>query len=643
MVKAWTAALRGTGTRRHGAGRGVVWVATACLLLGGVCSARAAPTVAQMLSFRPRQEGVVITTPAPEKQADCKVELVKGPGGRGSGWVLKDENGGLLRKFFDSNDDNRIDVWTYYKDGVEAYSEIDSTFTGKPDQYRWLNAGGMKWGVDRDKDGRIEHWKAISPEEVSQELLQALIAHDLTRFQALLIDEAEIKAVGLSTEQANRIREQVKAAAEKFQDAIVKLTKLSPKASWIHLETSAPQCVTSDVAGGAEVIKHARGTILFDVAGANDWIQTGEIIQVGVNSWRLVSGPTPGSAPPENFASGTGVVSDPEVQKLVEKLTKHDQGLQRQPSDPGPNAEVMRHYLTRADILEAIVGKVKPQEREPWIRQVADSLSSASQYSSPSDTTALDRLRNLEAQLAKYMPGHNLTAYVTFREMQAELAAKVNKKGTDFNAVQKEWMERLGKFVQTYPRAEDTPDALLQAGMAAEFLTKEVEAKNWYGQLVKNFPDKPQAKKAEGSIRRIDLEGKPLKLAGPLLTDTNVAFDLDQMAGKAVLVYYWASYNNQLQSDFAKLKSLLDTYGPKGLEVVCVNLDEKVEIARQALSGASPVGTHLYGAGGLEGKFATDYGITMLPNLFLVGKDGKVVNRSAQIANVEEDLKKLLK
>ncbi len=639
MVKAGTAALRGRAARRNGAVRVGVWIAALGLLPAGVRTAQAAPTVAQMLNFRPRQEGVVITTPAPEKQSDCKVELVKGPG-RGSGWVLKDESGNLLRRFFDSNDDNRIDVWSYYKDGVEVYSEIDTTFTGKPDQYRWLNSGGMKWGVDETRDGRIKYWKVISPEEVSQELLQALIAHDTARFQALLISEAEIKAVGLSAAQADRVREQVKTAQEKFQDTVVKLTKLSPKANWIHLETSAPQCVPSDAAGGAEVIKHARGTILYDVAGSNDWIQTGEIIQVGVNSWRLAGGPTPGSAPPVGSDGSSTEIQNPKVQKLVEELTKLDK--EQPPAEPGPSVAVMRHHLARADLLEKIVAEVKAQEREPWIRQVADSLGTAAQASPPGEEAALERLRNLEAQLVKVIPGHNLTAYVTFREMQADYAAKIAKK-VNFEKLQTEWLDRLGKFVQTYPRAEDTPDALLQAGLVAEFLNKDVEAKNWYGQLVRNYPDKPQAKKAEGSVRRLELEGKPLKLAGPLLTDTNVAFDLDQLAGKAVLVYYWASWNSQSQGDFAKLKSLLDTYGPKGLDVVCVNLDDKVEEARRMVRTLSPVGTHLYGTGGLESKLATDYGITMLPNLFLVGKDGKVVNRSAQIANVEEDLKKLLK
>jgi RNA polymerase sigma factor (sigma-70 family) len=97
------------------------------------------PTVAQMLFFTPHQEGVVYSTPAADRQAGCKVDLVKGPG-RASGWVLEDEDGKVLRRFLDTNGDNRVDVWSYYKDGVEVYREIDTTFTGKPDSFLWFNA-----------------------------------------------------------------------------------------------------------------------------------------------------------------------------------------------------------------------------------------------------------------------------------------------------------------------------------------------------------------------------------------------------------------------------------------------------------------------------------------------------------------------
>jgi glutamate synthase domain-containing protein 3 len=57
-----------------------------------------------------------------------------------------------------------------------------------------------------------------------------------------------------------------------------------------------------------------------------------------------------------------------------------------------------------------------------------------------------------------------------------------------------QWEEYRPKFVKVYPKSEDTADAMLQLGMVCEFLGKEVEAKNWYAQLAKNFADKPRNK-----------------------------------------------------------------------------------------------------------------------------------------------------
>jgi hypothetical protein len=54
-------------------------------------------------------------------------------------------------------------------------------------------------------------------------------------------------------------------------------------------------------------------------------------------------------------------------------------------------------------------------------------------------------------------------------------------------------------------------------------------------------------------------------------------------------------------------------------------------------------GTHLFLAGGLESPLATQYGILGLPNLFLIGKDGKVVSRTVQITTLETEIQKQLK
>jgi hypothetical protein len=634
-----------------------VGLLAACLVLGAsVTPAWAAPTVNQMLSYRPRQEGVDYTTPTGDAVNGCKVELVKGQR-KGSGWLLRDDKGQPLRWFFDTNDDNKIDIWAYFKDGVEVYREIDTTFHGKPDQYRWLNSGGMKWGLDEKRDGKITTWKAISPEEVSQEVLQALVKKDYSRLQALMITDAEVKDLNLPAAMAARIRELQKGAPARFQDTVTKMTSVTPKAVWMHLETGVPRCLPADQIGTRyDLVKHPKGTILVDVSAEgqqakNEWIQTGEMIQVGL-AWRLLDAPTPGTG--EEVVRGLGDPvskdgdgkikldsSNANLMKLIEELTKLDQGAP--PNNGTVDAAVVQHHLRRADLLEKIVAEVKDVEREPWIRQVADSLSTAAGASGKDNKTAMTRLVSLEGQLVSKMPGSNLAAYVTFREMQTDYSRKIATGESDFVKLQKEWVERLATFIQTYPRADDTPDVLLQAGMVSEFLDKDVEAKNWYAQLVKNFADSNQGKKASGAITRLDCEGKLFKLAGTLLSDTNVPFDIDSHRGKMVVVYYWAAWNSQSVGDFAKLKLLLDTYGKKGLELVCVNLDNKPEAGREFLARSPAPGTHLYQAGGLDGKLATDYGIMVLPNLFLVSKDGKVLNRKLQINNLEDEVKKQLK
>src|SRR5581483_4293249 len=94
---------------------------TGGLLLAAAAPAPAAPTVAQMLTFTPKQKDVSVSTPTAEEQAACKVELDKGSKAGTSGWVLKDGKGRPMRRFFDSTGTNRIDIWSYYKDGEEVY------------------------------------------------------------------------------------------------------------------------------------------------------------------------------------------------------------------------------------------------------------------------------------------------------------------------------------------------------------------------------------------------------------------------------------------------------------------------------------------------------------------------------------------
>jgi thiol-disulfide isomerase/thioredoxin len=621
-------------------------VAGALLLAGGAVRAAPLPTVQQMLGFRPLSDGVAISTPTTQEESACKVELIKGTG-QGSGYLLRDPQGRPLRRFYNTrftsvNDGTRIDIWSYYKDGVEVYRETATTNGQAPDQFRWMNAGGSKWGeghVDASHHAHIDAWKMISPEEVSQEVLQAVIAKDFGRLQALMLSDADIKALGLPAAEAARLQDQRKQAQAKFQAAQAKLTALGDKTRWLHLETGAPACLPADQTGGShDVVKLANATVLCETGGKNDWLQTGELIQVGA-AWRLTDGPTAGLQEPAAPDMPGSEVADKELQPLVDQLRDLDARPPRN-DNPGPNPAVVRYNLDRADVLEKIVGQAKAEKRDPWIRQLADCLSAAAQASPTIDKAAYNRLRSLEKQIAEAMPGSALAAYVTFREMTAEYAGKLGDKSQNVDKVQEGWLTRLAKFVEDYPQAEDAPDALLQLGMVSEFANKEIEAKNWYQKLATNFADKPVAQKAQGAKNRLEAEGKALQLSGPTLAGGT--YDVSQAHGKVVVIYYWASWNNQCVGDFAKLKLLLEANAGK-LELVTVNVDTKADEAVEFLRRSPAPGTHLHQDGGLDSPLAVQYGIMGLPSMFLLDKEGKVVSRTVQVNTLEDELKKQLK
>src|SRR5260221_314492 len=100
-----------------------VKILSALMLAAGASSVWAAgPTAEELLKIRPKIEGIEITTPAEAQIPNCKVEVIKGE--KGSGYLLRDPDGKPLRRFFDTDGDRYIDVWSYFLDGQEVYREI---------------------------------------------------------------------------------------------------------------------------------------------------------------------------------------------------------------------------------------------------------------------------------------------------------------------------------------------------------------------------------------------------------------------------------------------------------------------------------------------------------------------------------------
>lgn len=613
------------------------------LLLGSTASVMAAPTASEMLRFRPKQDGVVCSTPTAAEEAACKVEPVQ-IANKIHGWLLKDAKGQPVRRFFATNSTN-LDVWSYYLNGVEVYRELDSNRNGKADQYRYLNTGGSRHGIDMNEDGKVDAWKTISPEEVSQEVLQAVVKRDYSKIQALMVTDQEMKGYDMPAAEIARIQDLQRKASAKFQETCSKVGNISDKVvRWVHFEAMPPQCIPADTTGmKADLVKYRQGSVTYVIEGVDKpyGLLTGEIIQVGT-AWRLVDAPAldNGQGLIEiggDSSAGIGAPPSKEVQPLLDKLKDVDDKAP-DPSKPSTTpAEVAKYNVARADVLEQIAAKTPPADRETWLRQMADCLSAAVQ-NVPTDKTPHQRLGQLRERVVREYPGSGLAAHVSYCELTADYAVKLTVE-KDIAKVQKDWVEKLTKFVQDYPKAEDTPDALMQLGMVNELINEEGQAKKWYELMVKDFASHPQTSKARGAIKRLELDGKELELAGATLTGS--PFDLKTMKSKVVLVYYWASWNQQCAGDFVKLKSMLTAHSTKGLDVVGISLDDEAGQARDFAGRNGAPGVQLHDKGGMSSKHGEQYGIMVLPTMFLI-KDGKVVSHNAQMTTVEDELKKMM-
>jgi thiol-disulfide isomerase/thioredoxin len=619
-----------------------------CVLLGAAGPALAqsnADKIAAILKYQPRQDGVAISTPTADETAACKLEVYRGSAVGSSGFLLKDAQGRTLRKFFDSDGDKAIDVFSYFKDGVEVYRDSairlnknTDKLPQNPNDFRWLNAGGSKWGVDLTGDGKIGYWRTISPEEVAQEAFQALVKHDYGRLQALFVSEAECKMLKLPESEITRILNLQKQAQTKFEKTLEKLGDIS-KANFVRVESGPPQTTPAD-AGNPDLIKYPSRSILFENTGKHDWLQTGEMIQIGRATWRLVDAPTPGDIPVPAEQEGK-TATNPALQKILERISELDA---KSPPPDTAKAEVIRYNQERVNLVKQSLTLITDaKDKESWTKQLADNLSTLAQAG---DADGRQQLVAMRDEITKSMSGSNLAGYFVYRVLWTEYAPKLAQGGTEAPKVQQQWMGELSKFVVDYPKADDTPEALGQMATNSEFIGKFDEARRLYQQLASNFPEHAQAAKALGAVKRLELEGKAMELTGT--TTTGATFDLKAMTGKVVVVYYWASYCEVCAGDFARIKQMLNTHGPKGMELVTVNLDDRPEEAAKYLQNTPMPGSHLVQppatgqAAGLTGPLALQYGINGLPTMFLIGKDGKVISTKMQINDLEEAVKKAL-
>lgn len=147
----------------------------------------------------------------------------------------------------------------------------------------------------------------------------------------------------------------------------------------------------------------------------------------------------------------------------------------------------------------------------------------------------------------------------------------------------------------------------------------------------------------EGTVRRLQLPGNPILVEGK--TVGGEAFNIDSLKGKVVLVDFWATWCGPCVAELPHLQELYTAYQPKGFEVVGISLDtDKAELESfiKAREVKWPILFEESDGAGWGNKIASHYGISAIPTMVLVGRDGKVISTSLRGPALDEELEKLL-
>lgn len=118
---------------------------------------------------------------------------------------------------------------------------------------------------------------------------------------------------------------------------------------------------------------------------------------------------------------------------------------------------------------------------------------------------------------------------------------------------------------------------------------------------------------------------------------------LSELKGKVVLLNFWATWCEPCKVEMPWFRDLQKKYGPQGLQVVGVALDDTGEDAIISFSKKMGVNyTILQGTDDMADMYG---GVEGLPESFFIDRSGKVAERKlglASLADIEAIVKKLL-
>lgn len=212
-----------------------------------------------------------------------------------------------------------------------------------------------------------------------------------------------------------------------------------------------------------------------------------------------------------------------------------------------------------------------------------------------------------------------------------------------------ELLQTIKSMLEANPNDAQTAQLAMQVASAFENMPGGTDlAKQAYATLAttlaKSSDERIQqmAAKFDGVLRRLDLPGNPIEITGTLLDGT--PFDQASLDGQVVLVDFWATWCGPCIAELPNVLEQYEKYHARGFEVIGISLDEDKKALVDFVSERKipwPILFEQSEGSGWNHPMATKYGISGIPTVILVGRDGRVVSLDVRGEKLGQALDKL--
>ncbi len=368
------------------------------------------------------------------------------------------------------------------------------------------------------------------------------------------------------------------------------------------------------------------------------------IVTFAVVAWMTASHDAAGFQPPAAPKADEGLIVPTLPQGTPEELLAFVEGLLPPKQQPKSREEMINYFRGVSKLGVEAAGKVLAQVKEddPLFEKAARlELASLSNLSRLGEEGAAEALATCAAKLAD---SRVKSLALEGKRMLIVAKAQGMFSTGDFSG-SKELVEKTAELLVADPDDQQTAGLAMQLASALEQTGENdvaVLAIKTFGPLfAKSGNEKVRelAQGFEGKLRLLELPGKPMEITGTLLDGT--PFDQKKLAGQVILVDFWATWCGPCIAEMPNMLAAYEKYHEKGFEVVGISLDEERGEVEKFVADKKLPWPILFAGKGWQDPVAQFYGISGIPQLVLIGRDGNVITTDVRGEKLGERLAEL--